>query len=130
MYVNKVGNRLIKIKDEDLFLALERYNLDNFEVLETINGEKAYRNNANCPFCKKHFKNDCIGCPFKQFETQNYDELIYGCENLVKLLVPNLDLDDIHHGEDEIVFYESEGKHIKENIQSIYDFFSSFKQVD
>jgi hypothetical protein len=130
MYVNKVGNRLIKIKNEDLLLALERYNLDNFEILETINGEKAYINKSNCPFCKKYIKNDCIGCPFKQFETQIYDELVYGCENLVKLLIPNLDLDDIYHKEDEIVFYESEGKYIKRSIQEIYDFFSSFKQVD
>jgi len=129
MYVNKIGNRLIKIEDDDLLLLLERYNINNFEVLNTANGEIAYRNKTSCPFCKKYIKNDCIGCPFKQFETHNYDEIIYGCENLLMILTPTLSLDDIHYVENEIVFYESNGNRVKRNIQHIYDFFSNFKYV-
>jgi len=129
MYVNKIGNRLIKIEDEDLLLLLERYNIDNFEILNTANGEIAYRNKAICTLCKKYIKNDCIGCPFKQFESHIYDEVTYGCENLLMMLVPTLSLDDIHHIEDEIIFYESNGSRIKQSIQRIYNFFSNFKHV-
>ena len=56
MYINRTNNHIIKIKDEDLFLLLDRYNLENFEVLETLNGEKVYKNSSKCPFCEKYYK--------------------------------------------------------------------------
>jgi hypothetical protein len=129
MYINKIKNYVIKIKDEDLFLLLERYNLDNFEVLEAVNGEKVYKNRTKCPFCEKYYKSNCMGCPFKHLETDMYGEIVFGCENALRLLMDGVDLDDIHYTADEVVFYESNGNRIVESIQSIYDFFSSFKHI-
>ena len=129
MYVNKIGNYVIKIKDEDLFLLLDRYNLDNFKVMYTVGGEKVYKNISKWPFCEKHYQNKCMGCPFKLLEIDRYGEIIFGCENILRLLMGNVDLDDIHCTADEVIFYESNGSSISESIQAVYDFFSSFKYV-
>lgn len=129
MYINRTNNHIIKIKDEDLFLLLDRYNLENFEVLETLNGEKVYKNSSKCPFCEKYYKRNCMGCPFKQFEDFNYGEVIFGCENFLKLVMKVIDLDDIYCTVDEVVFYESASNKIHNSLQAVYDFFSSFKHI-
>lgn len=129
MYINKIGNHVIKIKDKDLFLLLDRYNLDNFKVMKTVSGEKVYKNISKWPFCEKHYQNNCMGCPFKLLETDSYGEIIFGCENTLKLLMKNVDLDDIYCTADEIIFYESDGTCVSDSIQSVHNFFNSFKYI-
>ena len=128
MYLKKVHNTTVRINDDDLIGILDRYDLENYVIMKTVNGETAYKNRTKCPLCEKYYHKNCLGCPFKTFETVKYNEIVYGCEAALQLMT-GLNSNYANCNMDEVVFYGYNKDKIVGIINQMYEFFASFKYI-